>query len=76
MACLFSLLTPRRDLGSAIDTMFSFTLVAGMIGGGHIPSMPSSELATWNVCVIINVLGAGVGRLRQSLGSSETERRA
>lgn len=72
-ACAFSVLTPwRRDLGNAIDTMFSFSLVAVMIGGGHIPSLAPMHLSAWNVCVIINVLGAGLGRLGQSLNQARS----
>ena len=73
-ACVFSVLTPRRDLGNAIDTMFSFTLVAVMIGGGHIPTLAPQLLSAWNVCVIINVLGAGFGRLGQSLRADNQAR--
>ncbi len=79
-ACTFALLTSavlssrsreaRLDVGNAVDTLFSFTLVAGMIGGGFIGTLPASQLQAWNVCVIINVLGAGLGRLGQSLRSA------
>lgn len=76
-ACAFSLLAnlvpssrspaARLDLGNALDMMFSFSLVAVMIGGDRLRQLPASQLAMWNVCVIVNVLGAGLGRLGQSL---------
>lgn len=74
-ACTFSVLTPaRRDLGNALDTMFSFSLVAVMIGGGHIASLSPPHLTAWNGCVIVNVLGAGLGRLGQSLRADSQAR--
>ena len=43
-----------------------FALVALMIGAGRLRSMPAGRLAVWNACVILNVLGAGLGRFGDS----------
>jgi hypothetical protein len=60
---------PRKwhDLGSSLDVLLSFALVALMIGGGRLGSMPPVRLSAWNACVILNVLGAGLGRIGDSL---------
>jgi hypothetical protein len=56
-----------RDLGNSLDILLSFSLVAVIIAGGRIRSMPSGQLLAWNVCVVLNVVGAGLGRLQESL---------
>ncbi len=56
-----------RDLGSALDVLLSFALVALMLGLGRLATLPPGRLTAWNVCVILNVLGAGLGRLSVSL---------
>jgi hypothetical protein len=77
-ACLFALATrplrrpPRppaawADFGSSLDVLLSFALVALMIGGGRLAGMRADRLAVWNACVILNVLGAGLGRFGASL---------
>ncbi|APR85494.1 Hypothetical protein A7982_10843 [Minicystis rosea] len=76
-ACSFSLLLSTwrrppasaqrwRDLGDALDVLFSFVLVAVMIGAGQLRALPPERLAVWNVCVILNVLGAGLGRFGEA----------
>jgi hypothetical protein len=60
-------LAKRRDLGAALDVLLSFALVAIMIGTGKIRALPPAQLAAWNACVILNVLGAGLGRFGASL---------
>lgn len=55
------------DLGNSLDVLLSFALVALMIGYGRLASLPSGQLAVWNACVILNVLGAGLGRFSDSL---------
>jgi hypothetical protein len=60
-------LAKRRDLGASLDVLLSFALVAVMIGFGRLRSMTPAHLAAWNVCVILNVLGAGLGRFGASL---------
>ncbi len=72
--CLLELLTRHfdkqeghDDLGLALDLFLSFVLVAIVIGFGMLPKLPSGTLPLWNVAVILNVLGAGFGRLLPTL---------
>lgn len=60
---------PQRwlDLGNSLDMLLAFALVALMIGSGRLASMTPERLAAWNACVILNVLGAGLGRLGASV---------
>lgn len=61
---LWSLGHPRgHEIGLAIDVFVSFGLVAAMIATGALRLLPSWGATAWNVAVICNVLGAGVGRL-------------
>jgi hypothetical protein len=53
----------REDLGNAADVALSFALVAGVVGLGQIPALPAFHLQVWNGAVVLNVLGAGLGRL-------------
>lgn len=55
------------DLGNSLDVLLAFVLVATMIAYGRLGSMPRESLAVWNACVILNVLGAGLGRFSASL---------
>lgn len=55
-----------RDLGNSLDVLLSFALVALMIGAGRLRSLPPGRLTAWNACVILNVLGAGLGRFGDS----------
>ncbi len=57
------------DLGISIDVMLSFVLVAVMIGFSLLPSLPHFGLEIWSLAVVLNVLGAGFGRLSSSLTS-------
>jgi hypothetical protein len=57
----------HRQLGLSVDAMLSFTLVAAMVGLGLLVRLGRSDLALWNLCVVLNVLGAGLGRLADSL---------
>lgn len=77
--CFFSFLVNRLkrpevekkprwiDFGNSIDVMFSFLLVAFVIGGGFIPDFPKTFLLIWNVSVIFNVIGAGSSRIYASV---------
>lgn len=58
-----------QDFGNAIDVLLSFILVALMIGGGGIKEIPSNHLIFWNIFVIMNVIGAGYGRLLSSISN-------
>ncbi|MCM2304871.1 MAG: hypothetical protein NDJ72_09230 [Elusimicrobia bacterium] len=55
------------DLGNSLDVLLAFALVALMIGYGRLAAMPAERLSVWNACVILNVLGAGLGRFGASL---------
>lgn len=78
-SCLFSIVVRKitkpsadkkdkyKDLGNAFDVFLSFVLVAYMIGSGRISELPPVHLQLWNLSVVLNVLGAGFGRVNQSL---------
>jgi hypothetical protein len=55
------------DLGDSLDVLLAFALVALMIAYGRLGAMPRESLAVWNACVILNVLGAGLGRFGASV---------
>lgn len=57
----------KAELGLAIDVFLSFGLVALVVGLSWIPRMPADGLPLWNLAVVLNVLGAGVGRLFSAL---------
>lgn len=56
-----------RQVGLSLDAMLSFTLVAFVVGGNLIARLPGGAAALWSASVVLNVLGAGVGRLAESL---------
>lgn len=58
------------DLGLAVDVFLSFSLVAVVIGFSLLGHLPRWALVTWNAAVVLNVLGAGVGRLFAALRSA------
>lgn len=78
-ACTFSNLVklikrPREerkikweDFGNSLDMALSFILVALMIAKGNLSELPSTQLAIWNLSVVFNVLGAGLGRVANSI---------
>lgn len=66
--CLSDVLLRRfssgdSELGLAVDVFLSFGLVAIVIGFGLLLRIPAWALPIWNIAVVLNVLGAGVGRL-------------
>lgn len=69
-ACLFSSNTKRNskeeDFRNSIDVLFSFILVAYMVGLGKLGGLPGIQLPVWNLSVVLNVLGAGINRLSHS----------
>lgn len=72
--CLTEIVLRRRDgstkpddVGVAVDVFISFVLVALAIGGGLLARMPRWALSIWNVAVVFNVLGAGIGRLLSAI---------
>ena len=65
---VFKKITPRAvELGTALDVMLSFTLVAAMVGFDLFHLLPHAALSVWTSCVVLNVLGAGVARLGQAI---------
>ncbi len=73
--CTFQLLVemarPRHggwsELGLSLDAMLSFTLVAFVVGGGLLGRLSPGAASLWAASVVLNVLGAGIGRLAESL---------
>ena len=59
----------RAEVGLAIDVFVSFALVALVVGLGWIALIPAAVLPLWNLAVVLNVLGAGVGRLFSALSA-------
>jgi len=55
------------DFGSSLDVMLSFTVVALMVGLSQIGTMPPDHIQIWNGAVVLNVLGAGLSRFRDSV---------
>ncbi|HEY4057943.1 MAG TPA: hypothetical protein VGM39_15115 [Kofleriaceae bacterium] len=70
--CLTDVLLRRlasgdSELGLAVDVFLSFGLVAIVIGFGLILRIPTWAVPIWNIAVVLNVLGAGVGRVFEAL---------
>ena len=55
------------NVGTALDMMLSFVLVAAMIGASELGHLTPAWLSAWNVAVVLNVLGAGTLRLAEAL---------
>jgi hypothetical protein len=56
-----------EDFGNSLDVFLSFVIVALVVGGGFIPAFPALYLNLWNASVILNVIGAGSGRMTSSI---------
>lgn len=56
-----------RQLGLSLDAMLSFSLVAAVVGLDLLPRLGPGLAAVWAASVVLNVLGAGIGRLAESL---------
>ena len=56
-----------QDFGNSLDVLISFSLVAYMVGTGRLRLLPPDLLGFWNAAVVLNVLGAGLGRVAESL---------
>jgi hypothetical protein len=71
--CLADVLLGRgaaeRELALALDMFLSFALVAAVVGFGLLLRLPAWALTLWNLAVVLNVLGAGIGRLVAALGA-------
>ena len=60
----------RADVGLAVDLCLSFALVALValvVGAGWLAHAASPTVTAWNAAVVLNVLGAGIGRLAAAL---------
>ena len=62
-------------LGLSVDAMFAFTLVALGIGLGWLSRLSPAGLRLWSLGVVLNVLGAGLGRLAESVFELRREAR-
>ncbi len=56
-----------QDFGNSLDVMISFSLVAYIVGAGRLGHLPPPLLSLWNGAVVLNVLGAGLGRFTESV---------
>jgi hypothetical protein len=56
-----------EDFGNSLDVVLSFALVALMISMGNLKFLPENHLIWWNVSVVLNVFGAGLSRITDSL---------
>ncbi len=63
--------TQRRwqDLGNSLDVALSFSIVAFMVGADRIHLLPPAQIPLWSASVVLNVFGAGLGRLTSSIKS-------
>jgi hypothetical protein len=57
----------RGELGLALDVLLSFSLVALVVGLGLLGRLSPGAVRIWNVAVVLNVLGAGIGRVLAAL---------
>ena len=71
-------LRPERrswhEFGLSVDMLLSFSLVATVVGFRLFREFSPAQTSIWNACVVLNVLGAGFGRLSTSIGSLRDER--
>jgi len=67
----------REDIGISIDVLLAMSIVAYVIGSGIITHLEPRRALVWNVCVILNVMGAGLSRLSRSISRAAAgDRRA
>ena len=79
--CLLALLARRQaflskwggDAGDALDMLLSFSIVAWVVGQGLFGYMDGSQLKIWNICTVVNVLGAGISRLGATIAAKAAE---
>ncbi len=76
--CLLSIISKKhhilakwKDSGEALDVMLSFIIVAFVVGQNLFIFMDGMQVKLWNLCTVVNVLGAGIARLSASILSSE-----
>jgi|GEM_PF-1357624 len=58
-----------EEVGAALDVMMSCTLVAIMVGGNLLKYLTPSQLNIWSLSVVLNVLGAGISRIKASIAN-------
>jgi hypothetical protein len=63
----------RNDLGLALDIFLSFALVALVVGFALYRHLSPAAVLLWNVAVVLNVLGAGIGRLLAAIKQREVD---
>lgn len=56
-----------EEVGSALDVMMSFTLVAILVGGNLLKHLTPLQLNIWSLSVVLNVLGAGISRIKTAI---------
>ncbi|MBI4953381.1 MAG: hypothetical protein HY908_15230 [Myxococcales bacterium] len=61
----------RELLGLAVDTLFSFSIVATVIWFRRLGSLPPAMIRVWEIAVIANVMGAGLERVWLARRSSQ-----
>ena len=62
-----------EDTGESLDVLFSFLIIAIVIGSGAIASFSPHMLLLWNISVILNIMGAGSIRLFNSIKRYRTD---
>ncbi len=68
-AMSFIFRSASEDVGAALDVMMSCTLVAIMVGGNLLKYLTPSQLNIWSLSVVLNVLGAGISRIKASVAN-------
>lgn len=62
---------PRRaawtEVATSADVLLSFTIVAAMLGSMTLMQLPLAHRSLWTLCTVLNVLGAGLGRVVSSV---------
>lgn len=68
--CLLSIISKKhsamskyRDFGEALDIMLSFMIVSFVVWQNLFTLMDKAQVKLWNICTVVNVLGAGIARL-------------
>lgn len=74
MARRHSVLSKWEDSGDALDVMLSFCIVAWIVGQGLFGFMDGAQVKIWNICTVVNVLGAGISRLGATITSKAAQK--
>ena len=57
----------KEAIGEAVDTMLSFAIVAIVVGNTLFVYLDPWQAWTWNMCTVVNVLGAGISQLQATI---------